>query len=87
MDKVLEAMRLAARGFGGSEGVFNLAGFRSALAKLADLEQGGLDGNLCRAILEGRRDCEQLSGGAHYRLLAREGDHVLPLRPREGAPV
>jgi hypothetical protein len=69
-DLVSLAMRRAAESFGGDKKVFNGAGFGLQLMKLARLE-GAIDGNLVEAILCGRDDVEQLSGGSHYRLIEK----------------
>ena len=69
-DVVHVAMRRAVEKFGGNDKVFNAAGFGIQLAKLANLDNG-VDGNLVEAILCGRDDVEQLSGGSHYRLIER----------------
>ena len=67
-DLVNLAMRRAVVKFGGKNNVFNAAGFGVELMKLAGL-QGVLDGDLVEAILCGRDDVIQLSGGAHYMLI------------------
>lgn len=70
-DVVRVAMRRAVESFGGKDKVFNGAGFGVQLMKLANL-QGSIDGNLVEAILCGRTDVEQLSGGSHYRLIEKK---------------
>jgi hypothetical protein len=67
-DVVHIAMRRAVDNFGGNDNIFNGAGFGSEMMKLASLS-GGIDGNLVEAILCGRDDVEQMSGGSHYRLI------------------
>lgn len=62
------AIRDAVRGFGGSDGTFNLAGLSVAICRIANVA-GPIDGNICRALLTGRPDVEPLRGGAHYRML------------------
>lgn len=74
-DMVHIAMRRAARKFGGSDKVFNGAGFGTELMKLANL-RGGVDGNLVEAILCGRDDVVQLSGGSHYQLIERGRNEI-----------
>lgn len=74
-DMIRLAMRRAARRFGGSDGVFNAAGFGLTLAGMAGL-RGGVDGDLVAAILCGRSDVEPLRGGAHYRLRPRSRDRM-----------
>lgn len=69
-DLVHLAMRRAVEKFGGNEKVFNGAGFGVELMRLANL-QGGIDGHLVEAILCGREDVRQLSGGAHYLLIEK----------------
>ena len=71
-DLVHLAIRDAVRlfdGSGESRNVFNAAGFSQAMCKRANLVNATLDGHLVDAILCGRDDVEQLSGGAHYRLI------------------
>lgn len=70
-DVVHIAMRRAAEKFGGSDKVFNGAGFGTELAKIANLA-GGVDGSLVEVVLCGRDDVVQLSGGSHYRLIERK---------------
>lgn len=69
-DLVHLAMRRAVAEFGGKDGdkVFNAAGFSVAFAALARITNG-IDGCVVEAMLCGRGDVEQLSGGAHYRLI------------------
>jgi hypothetical protein len=68
-ETVQKAMKLAAERYGGNDGVFNSAGFASAMAELAGLvtHVNLMDGKLVEAILTGRSDVEALSGGAHWR--------------------
>lgn len=68
-DLVNLAMRRAVKNFGGSDKVFNSAGFGVELSKLANFAERGLDGNLVEVILCGRPDVERLTGGAHFRLI------------------
>lgn len=58
-------------GQGMADNVFSLSCFSSCLSRVAGLSII-IDGNVCRAILCGRRDIEVLSGGCHYRLLESE---------------
>jgi hypothetical protein len=67
-DLIHLAMRDAARRFGGTDGVFNAAGFGIAMMHMAGLN-GGMDGHLVRAVLCGRHDVAILHGGAHFRIL------------------
>jgi hypothetical protein len=56
--------------FGGQrDGMFNAACFSGAWREITGL-QSGLDGRAVRAMLHGRQDVEQLSGGAHFRRVA-----------------
>lgn len=56
----------AARRFGGSDGLFNAAGFSWAWKQITGLESG-LDGYAVQAILHGRSDVRS-DGHAHYWL-------------------
>lgn len=67
-DLVKLAMNRAAQRFGGSDRVFNGAGFSSAFRELAGVASG-IDGKVVEAILCGRPDCLQLSGGSHYKII------------------
>lgn len=69
-DVVNLAMRKASEKFGGSDRVFNGAGFGVELMRIAGLN-GGIDGKLVEVILCGRGDVEQLSGGSHYRFIEK----------------
>ena len=66
-DLVGLAMIRATRMFGGTDRVFNNAGFAQAFKKIVGMKTA-LDGNYVRAILCGRSDCVLLKGGSHYRL-------------------
>ncbi len=70
-DNVYLAMIQASQNFGGSDGVFNSAGFGSALRKNAGLK-GGLDGRLVRSILSGRPEVQPLRGGCHWQVTLPE---------------
>jgi len=67
-DLVHDAILEAVEAFGGTDGTFNLAGFGTAVARMAGVVRS-VDGLVCRVILAGRSDCTPLPGGAHYRLL------------------
>lgn len=69
-DLVHLAMRRAIAEFGRKDGdkIFNAAGFSVAFAELARITTS-IDGCVVEAMLCGRGDVEQLSGGAHYRLI------------------
>lgn len=72
-DLVHIAMRRAVKAFGDrKDNLFNAACFGTEFCKLAGVV-GGLDGHVVEAILCGRGDVEQLSGGAHYRLIEKKG--------------
>ncbi len=68
---VRQAMELAVRNFGGTDGMFNLAHFSHALMEVSGLG-GSVDGFLCRTILADRDDVESCETGnprcAHYRI-------------------
>lgn len=66
-DVIRLAMERAAARFGGADGMFNGAGFSSALMRLANLS-GVIDGQLVRTMLTGRSDVIPLGGG-HYRMV------------------
>ena len=67
-DLVKLAMNRAAQRFGGSDGIFNGACFSSAFCELAGAASV-LDGKIVEAMLCGRHDCIQLSGGSHYKMI------------------
>lgn len=68
-DTVNMAMRQACESFGGEvDGLFNAAGFGQALARIAGVSSP-IDGKVVEAILCGRHDVVQLSGGAHYKMI------------------
>lgn len=69
-DLVALAIDRAVDRFGGTDGIFNAAGFGIALMQLAGLK-GVIDGHLARAILTGRTDVAVLAGGAHFRRVGR----------------
>lgn len=70
-DLVRLAMNRAAERFDPRDLVFNAANFSHAFMELAGLE-GSLDGRIVEAMLCGRPDCEQLSGGSHYIIIERK---------------
>ena len=64
------AMSRACRKFGGADdGIFNLAGLSAAIVEISGLK-ACIDGEILRALLVGRDDVEEMSGGSHYRLKA-----------------
>ena len=67
-DLIHLAMQRAAEQFGGDRKQFNSAEFGAQMMRLAGL-QGVIDGRLVEVMLCGRRDVEQLPGGAHYSLV------------------
>lgn len=67
-DVVRLAMNRACELFGGRDGVFNSACFSQAFIRIAGVETN-IDGRIVEAMLCGRQDVEQLSGGAHWRLI------------------
>jgi hypothetical protein len=67
-DSVSLAMQMAAKSFGGDDGVFNAAGFSNAMRRLSGVNCS-LDGYVVAAILRGRIDVEAREGGATYRYL------------------
>ena len=67
-DLVKLAMNRASQRFGGGDNVFNGANFSGAFCELAGVASG-LDGKVVEAILCGRPDCIQLSGGSHYKMI------------------
>lgn len=69
-DLIRLAAERAARRFGGTDGIFNSAGFSQEFTRMARVSRP-LDGNVVRAMLCGRSDCELLSGGAHFRLVSK----------------
>lgn len=70
-DLIRLAMNRACELFGGNDGVFNGACFSQAFIRMAGVESN-LDGRVVEAMLCGRSDVEQLSGGAHYRLVPKK---------------
>lgn len=56
--------------FGGNDGTFNAAGFSTAWKEITGLSSG-LDGRAVRAMLHGRQDVQQLSGGSHFKKVGR----------------
>jgi hypothetical protein len=70
-DLVAWVMVRAADKFGGRrDGMFNATCFSAAWQEITGLTRD-LDGRVVAAILHGRRDVEQLAGGAHYRQVKR----------------
>jgi hypothetical protein len=61
------AMRQAAQAFGGTDRVFNAAGFGVAFMRIMNL-RGSLDGEVVRGMLCGRRDVDILDDDAHFRI-------------------
>lgn len=59
----------AARAFDskGTDGVFSLACFGMTMARFAGI-RGALDGEVCRAMLNGQPGIEALKGGCHFRI-------------------
>ena len=74
-DAVSLAMKIACERFGGSDGVFNGAGFSGAIRTLSGLNFD-LDGFIVATILCGRTDVEVLKGGSHYRHLQTESTEI-----------
>ena len=67
-DMLHYAMYRACRKFGGAnDGTFNLSCLSEAIGEISDVP-GCIDGQILRALLVGRDDVEEMSGGAHYRL-------------------
>lgn len=56
---------MATRKFGGSDGVFNSAGFSHAMFDACGFH---LDGNIVAAILADRPGIQRLNGGCHWQL-------------------
>ena len=69
-DKVRKACEKAVFDFGSNriDGKFNAAAFSVAFREITGMSEG-LDGEYVRAILSGRDDVEELSGGSHFRLV------------------
>ena len=74
-DAVSLAMKIACERFGGSDGVFNGAGFSGAIRTLSGLNFD-LDGFIVATILCGRNDVEVLKGCSHYRHLQTESTEI-----------
>ena len=79
-DAVSLAMKIACERFGGSDGVFNGAGFSGAIKTLSGLNFD-LDGFIVATILCGRTDVEVLKGGSHYRHLQTKSTEIKPNYP------
>lgn len=62
-------MEVAADRYGGTERIFNAAGFSQAFCQLSGVPGTTLDGKLVRAILSGRPDCALLWGSSHFRII------------------
>lgn len=89
-DLIRKAMERSAAAFGGNDGTFSAAGFGFVFKTLAGLVKEGLDGNIVRAMLSGRKDVIQLHpGNAHFRIKGygeppfKTDDVVIGLRAHE----
>jgi hypothetical protein len=67
-DMMRYAMEKAAKTFGGSDGMFNLACLSNSITRICGIK-GVIDGEILRCLLVGRNDVLPLSGGAHFRLI------------------
>jgi NAD(P)-dependent dehydrogenase (short-subunit alcohol dehydrogenase family) len=67
-DVIRLAAERAVESFGGSDGVFNAAGFSQAFIAMSPTSEQ-IDGYVVRLMLAGRSDVEPLKGGAHFRLV------------------
>lgn len=68
-DMLHYAMHRACRKFDGKGSrMFNLAGLSAAICEIVGLSSAVIDGEILKALLIGREEVEEMSGGSHYRL-------------------